>query len=401
MKTPRKRQSLLDRILGRVDDLDPANLAILVQRLAGERALLETVFDTIHEGILVMDARGVIEYSNRAANHLIGVQESDVGKAVFWKLVPELARSLGIHFSRQVSGVVPAIAREIEISYPEPRHVRLHLSRLGDDETGSTRFVVILLDITADKISTENLIESERINSIFTLAAGVAHELGNPLNSINIHLQLIQRRLAKLGTSEDVSRISESVKVCTGEIQRLDGIIHHFLEAIRPGTPDLHDVQLLPLIAEVLALLQAQCEDLGIRVSVCVGQDLPVISGDRNQLKQVFFNLLKNAMEAMDSGGSIDIQAEADDEFVHVRVSDTGAGIERDALTRIFDPFFTTKNGGHGLGMMVVVRILRAHGGEIGVESVPGHGTTVTVHFPQKHRRIRLLPSATEENQEP
>ncbi|MDR2981439.1 MAG: PAS domain S-box protein [Puniceicoccales bacterium] len=390
---PRKRQSPLDRILGRIDDLDPANLAILVQRLIGERDLLETVFNTIQEGILVINVDGVIEYSNRAANRIIGLKESDAGKAVLWKLVPGLARSLDINLDD--TDAMPAVAREVEITYPEPRLVRLHLSRLANDAPERIRFVVILLDITADKISTEDLVESERINSIFTLAAGVAHELGNPLNSINIHLQLIQRHLAKIAATPTTERIAESTQICAEEIKRLDGIIHHFLEAIRPHEPDLQDVNLLPIIAEVSALLRSQLEDLGIHVSVSIGQDLPVISGDRNQLKQVFFNIVKNAMEAMDSGGEIDIQADADDEFVYVRLRDNGKGIERDDLTRIYDPFFTTKRGGHGLGMMVVMRILKAHGGRLGIDSVPGVGTTVTLQFPQKHRRIRMLPESS------
>jgi PAS domain S-box-containing protein len=403
MPPPRKRQSSLDRVLGRLDDLDYANLAILAQRLAGERNLLETVFNTIQEGIIVMDADGVVTYSNRAANNLIGLKESDAGRAVFWKLVPGLARSLGVRLggggtTEAGGGVTPVISREVEISYPERRHVRLHLSRL-DDEAGCgddvpARFVVILRDITAEKISTEDLIESERVNSIFTLAAGVAHEIGNPLNSINIHLQIIRRKLEKLSPSPEVVRIRDSAEICSKEIERLDGIIRHFLEAIRPAPPDFQDLHLLGVIGEVFSLLETQCEDLGIRVTVSIGQELPVISGDRNQLKQVFFNLLKNAMEAMDRGGKIDIAADSDDEFVSVRVSDTGTGIERDALSRMFDPFFTTKQGGHGLGMMVVMRILRSHGGDLGVESVPGRGTTVTVRFPQKNRRIRLLPTS-------
>ncbi|MDR2512591.1 MAG: PAS domain-containing sensor histidine kinase [Puniceicoccales bacterium] len=399
MPAPRKRYGSLDRILGRIDDLDPANLAILVQRLAGERALLETVFNTIQEGVLVIGAGGVIEYSNMAANEIVGLRESDVGRAVFWKLVPGLAHSLGLHFDagNDTCTAAPAITREVEITYPELRHVRLHLSRLDCEGTTpggeiiQPRHVVILRDITEEKISTEDLLESERTNSILTLAAGVAHEIGNPLNSINIHLQLIQRRLEKAKATPNTERISESISVCATEIKRLDDIIHHFLEAIRPSHPDLQDIQLLGIIAEVFALLKTQCEDLDIRVTVSIGQDLPVISGDRNQLKQVFFNLMKNAMEAMGQGGRIDIAAEADDEYVHVRIADTGAGIDCDALSRIFEPFFTTKAGGHGLGMMVVVRILRAHGALIGIESVPGQGTTVSLQFPQKHRRIKLL----------
>ncbi|MDR0535223.1 MAG: PAS domain-containing protein [Puniceicoccales bacterium] len=424
---PRKRQSALDRILGRLPALDQPTLAILAQRLSSERDLLETVFDTIQEGVLVLDETGVITYSNRAAAAILGLKESDTGKAVFWRFVPELARQLGFRVDTSApaapisapafaTGAFPTLAREIEITYPEPRHVRLQLSRLGglaDDmadaspakprlnestplhglppKLSTSRLVAILSDITAEKTSTEDLIESERINSIFTLAAGVAHEIGNPLNSINIHLQLIRRKLDRLARTKEIEAIGNSIKICTEEIARLDDIVRHFLGAIRPRPPDFQDIHPLNILAEVLSLLRTQYEDLGINVSICTSPDLPIVSGDAGQLKQLFFNLLKNSMEAMDCGGKIEITAESDDEFVTIHVRDTGKGIERDAMTRMFDPFFTTKSGGHGLGMMVVMRILRAHGGDIGVESIPGTGTTVTVHLPQKHRRIRLL----------
>ena len=130
----------------------------------------------------------------------------------------------------------------------------------------------------------------------------------------------------------------------------------------------------------------------GIRVELTTGSaGLPPVSGDRGQLTQVFFNILKNAMEAMPRGGLITLATEVDDEFVGIRITDTGVGMERDAISRIFDPFYTTKEGGHGLGMMIVLRILRAHGAQAGVDSEPGRGTTVTLRFPQKHRRVRLL----------
>ncbi|MDR1817103.1 MAG: PAS domain-containing protein [Puniceicoccales bacterium] len=416
---PLKRQSPLDRLLGRADNLDSASLAILAQRLAGERDLLETVFNTIQEGVLLMDATGVVEYANDAAAVIIGLRAEDWGKVVLWRLVPCLARSVGALFGADtgtgpvvnangapasaksapppVETVAPALTQEIEVTYPERRFVRLHMSRLHTQSAGrGPRFVVILRDVTAERRRTEELVESERAAALSPLAAGLAHELGNPLNSINLHLQVIRRQLAKLDPSPQGERIADSARVCSEEVERLDALIHNFLGAIRPVSPASAEIRLLDVIAEVLALLKKQCEDLGVRVAVNVRHDLPVVSGDHDQLKQVFFNLLKNAMEAMDKGGVIDIAAESDDEFVTVSVRDCGAGIEREAVSRIFDPFFTTKSGGHGLGMFVVSRILHAHGGDIAVESTPGHGTTVTVRLPQKHRRFRVLAEKTE-----
>jgi PAS domain S-box-containing protein len=392
-----RRSDPLERVLGRLDDLDPGNLAILVQRLARERALLETVFNTIKEGIMVVDREGVIQYANAAARSLIGLREKDVGQALLWKVVPDLARSLSWRpeegGTQGATRPVRAVTRELEITYPERRMVRLyvvpldapHDSRLGD------HFALILSDVTEEKQSTRELIESERLDSVVMLAAGVAHELGNPLNSINIHLQLIRRQLQKLGTGAEGKKIKSSVEACATEVERLDGIIRHFLEAIRPQPPDLVEVDLLAVLTEVLELQRQELEDSGIRVEVNVVHTIPPVMADRQQLKQVFFNLIKNAMEAMTRGGHLRIEARVDDAWAYLAFADTGVGIAPEDLPRVFQPYFSTKRGGHGLGMMIVQRILRGHGGQIGLESQPGRGTTVTLQFPLKDRRVRLL----------
>ncbi len=392
-----RRGDPLERILGRLDDLDPGNLAILVQRLARERALLETVFNTIKEGILVVDRDGTIQYANAAARGLIGLNERDVGEALLWKVMPDLARELswrpGKDAAAGKSRPVRAATRELEITYPERRFVRLYIMPLDapHDSRLEDHFALILTDITEEHRSTRELIESERLDSVTMLAAGVAHEVGNPLNSINIHLQLICRQLEKLKVGAAGTKIQEHADICTAEVGRLDGIIRHFLEAIRPQPPDLVKLDLLALLAEVLELGRQELENFGIRVELNVVNPPPLVLGDRNQLKQVFFNLIKNAREAMERGGLLRIEARADDAWATLSFIDTGVGITPEDLPRVFQPYFSTKRGGHGLGMMVVQRILRSHGGQIGLDSQPGRGTTVTLQFPLPERRVRLL----------
>lgn len=382
------RRSSIERILVRLDDLDSTNLAILVQRLARERGLLETVFDAVEEGILVIDETGTVDYANRAGTAIIGLNPKDIGTAVLWKLVPDLARSLD--FLRE-GGLAPNIARDVELFYPEHRWVRLQISRLilGDE---AVRFGVIIRDITDERENTEAMLESERINSIFTLAASVAHEIGNPLNSMKIHLELINRKLARTELDESKKKsLKNSVAVCLEEISRLDDILKNFLGAIRPQKPILAKTNLMEIVFDVLAVQKAELENRNIRCSVRQGKDLPIVLGDTSQLKQLIFNVTKNAMEAMQDGGSLDIVAETDDAFVNLRVRDTGCGIERDAISKIYEPFFTTKDGGHGLGMMIVMRIMREHGGQVGIDSTPGEGTLVTLQFPRPDRRAPML----------
>lgn len=390
---PRSGHSL-ERILGRIDDLDPGNLAILVQRLARERETLEGIFNTIKDGILVVDSDGVVQYANAAAHALIGLRERDVGQARLWKLIPNLGRSLAWRPGEsRNSPPARALTCEMEITYPERRFVRVYVVPLagGRKRSADGQIALILSDITEQQRNTREMIESERLDSVVMLAAGVAHELGNPLNSMNIHLQLIERQLAKLPKGATSKKIRESADICVAEVQRLDGIIRHFLEAMHPQPPNLVEVDLLTLLDEVLALQRQELENLGIKVEIEVVQHPPPVLADGSQLKQVFFNLIKNAMEAMERGGHLRIRARSDDTWVYLSFADDGVGISQSDLPRIFQPYFSTKRGGHGLGMMIVQRILRAHGGQIALESTPGQGTIVTLQFPLQNRRVRLL----------
>jgi two-component system, sporulation sensor kinase E len=390
-----KKNSSLDRVLGRLDTLDSVNLANLVQRLARERGLFEEIFNTLQEGVLVIDADGAIEYANAASHRLIGLGEDDLAGQTLWRLVPGLRPSFGATLDDPSAGTaLPIMAREFELTYPEPRTVRLYMVPFQGEARGAARrFAVIVSDVTKERRSTEQRIEDERTSSVLLLAAGVAHELGNPLNSLAIHLQLIERKVRKMKASKDADSLAESVRVCRDEVTRLDGIVSNFLEAIRPRPPDLAETNLADVLAEVLRFQQREFADRGITIEAETPADLPPVMADRNQLKQVFFNLTKNAMEAMQPGGKLKIKSRADDDSVFLLFGDSGTGIKREDLVRVFQPYHTTKPGGHGLGLMIVRRIMREHGGQVGLESKEGIGTVVTLQFPRKDRRVRMLRS--------
>jgi signal transduction histidine kinase len=393
-----KKPSSLERMLERLETLDAPTLATLAQRLGRERGLFERVFNVLQEGVLVVDADGEIAYANAAAHRLLGLREADSTAPTLWRLVPGLRVILGPALANASS-----LTREIELSYPEPRAVRLYLVPFEAPGVPAApalaaearRFAVVLTDVTRDKLDTDQRIESERVASIVLLAAGVAHELGNPLNSLTIQLQLVERRLRKLRglDKKDAAGLADSLRVCQDEVARLDGIIANFLQAIRPRPPDLADTRLTDVLAEVLNFQERELADRGIQVEVATAADLPLVRADRDQVKQVFFNVIKNAAEAMQPGGRLRVAARADEEHLLLAFADTGSGIKPENLARLFEPYHTTKPGGHGLGMMVVQRILREHGGQIAVESNPGRGTTVTLQFPLKQRRVRLLKS--------
>ena len=383
----------LEKILGRIEDLDSVNLGILVQRLARERKMQETVFNTIQDGVIVIDSDGVVQYANDAALGLIGFKGNDIGVTRLWKMVPDLAKSIDLETVTGEKKSAPVLSREIELNYPDHRVVRLYMvpidAQVGHDDSGG--YVIVLSDVTEERVSMEERLESERIDSIVRLAAGVAHELGNPLNSLTIHLQLIERKLKKLAKQPDATKLTESLQVCQGEVERLDGIITHFLKAIRPQKLELNELDLLGLVEDVLRVQEAELSNRKLEVKVEVSDDLPIILGDRDQIKQAFFNLIKNAMEAMQPSGSLRILARCDDDYVYLQFVDNGSGISEEDLSKVFQAYYTTKEEGHGLGMMIVERIMREHGGHINIESRKEAGTAITLQFPQQHRRTRLL----------
>ncbi len=361
-----------------------ANLLRKNKRLSRDLSRMETVFNAIRSAIVVCDCAGEIIFANSYAGDLLGIGAADVS---VYKLLPGMDEAV----SDAARGSYAL--REFEISYPERKMLSAQIIPFDFGDGGT--FALILNDVTREKLSTEERIESEKLSSLLNLASGVAHEIGNPLNSINIHLQLAMRRLKKLAEKLPgdglIEGVRESVEICSSEVSRLDSIIENFLKALRPMRPDMADCDPIKPLAETLKTLDAELENLGISIAVNVDAPLPTVYADANLLKQLYFNILHNAMEAMDAGGDITVRALADDDFVKISFADTGCGIDEEGMSKLFQPYYTTKTDGHGLGMTIIQAIVRAHGGKIDVESGPERGTTITVSFPRAHRRIRTL----------
>jgi len=340
-----------DKVVDRIDKLDTEGLRRQYKALADEVGFFKSIFDSLDEGVVVLDACGKVEYANTAGNELLPL--------------------LGVGEDFEDSSSDGISVRELEITYPE--HRIIEVKRIGR--------IIKLRDVTEKRARDADAVESGRADAVGEMAASMAHEIGNPLNALSLNLQLLKR---KYPGEEDLS-------VAQKELTRLNGIIREFLGAFRPAKAQLSPGSAADPLKDALAALKNVFEDRRIRVALDLPGTLPSVAIDRGQMEQVFFNLMKNALEAMKDGGELSIEIVHDDTSVSVAFRDSGTGMNDETLARLFEPYRTTKKKGSGLGLMISRRIVAAHGGEISVCSEEGKGTTFTVRLPRLKKRVREL----------
>jgi len=396
------KSGFLDKLIERLGRIAPEDVQNYLLRLAQEKGFLETIFNSIQEGIIVTDATGRITYLNEAASNLFGLEGDDA----IGKRLDERVRGLDWKSLTQSSGPV---SRDMEIFYPSNRFINFYIVPLMIERHATEDKIeiapehvghaMILRDITESRRSAQQTLESERLNALTLLAAGVAHEIGNPLNSLHIHLQLMERKVREL-EGEARKELQESIEVARAEINRLDSIVTQFLRAIRPTRPELHPENVNAIVEEAVRFFTPEIKDRDIVVEQELRSDLPLLELDRDQMKQAFYNVIKNSLEAIKRRGILRIRTDKDDSHVLISFTDTGGGISAENLSRVFEPYFTTKSSGTGLGLLIVRRIVREHGGELSIQSNEGKGLTLTIRLPYIDKRVRMLEAGDRRKEE-
>jgi signal transduction histidine kinase len=415
------KAGFLEKLIERLGRIGPEDVQNYFLRLAQEKGFLETVFNAIQEGIIVTDSKARITYLNNAACGIFGLE---AGEAVGKRLDERIG---GLDWESLTRSGGP-VSHDMEIFYPQNRFINFYVVPLvmeqrepavaggglsavalaKADDSGQpitataeeVGHVIILRDITESRRTAQQTIESERLNALRLLAAGVAHEIGNPLNSLHIHLQLMERSVQKLHDDEK-TELEQSIDVARSEVNRLDSIVTQFLKAIRPSRPQLRPENVNTIVEEAVRFFAPELQDREIVVEQELRSDLPLLQLDRDQMKQAFYNVIKNSFEAMHRHGTLRIRTDLADTHVIVRFVDTGGGMSAENLSHVFEPYFTTKASGSGLGLLIVRRIVREHGGELSIESSQGEGLTLTIRLPYIDKRIRMLEAGEARDQRP
>ena len=381
------KSSFIERLIERVDSLDSRNLQSFLLKIYHEKGFLDSLLDAMQEGILVIDRQLRIVYHNHAATEILGLPKnldkirlSQFLQNVDWRRIMELDEDEWVRLSSQ----------EVEILYPVHRYVHFCLMPHGAEDGLGT---VILRDITESRTNKIREMEAETDRAISMLATEVAHEIGNPLNSLSLNLQLLQQELIESGHDFNRADAIEMAGVARSEVERLDNIINQFLHAIRPGKPQMMPVDLKIIVQETLLFMSQEIENRSVNINLEHSEAIPVIAGDTAQLKQTFYNIIKNAIQAMPEGGTLRVSYDYSDDFVTLEFADTGHGISASELGKLFLPYHTTKPHGSGIGMMIVNRVMREHGASISLQTREGKGTSILLRFPRIGRRLHILPN--------
>jgi two-component system sensor histidine kinase HydH len=340
------------------------------------KAFSDNVVENMPIGLLAVDTDRRIVSFNQTAEGVLQITAQDVlgkdAKDVLPKQLESLPQELGT--DQEV------IEKEIECRLEDGRTIPMDVSvsHLAGDDGVSMGHIILFSDLTEIQELKREVERSQRLASLGRLAAGIAHEIRNPLSSIKGFATYFGERY------QDVPEDRKTAEIMVKEVERLNRVIGQLLEFARPLAVKKKPTSLETMIHHSLKMIERDAQAKHIRVETDLSLDVSDVQIDPDRMNQVFLNLYLNAIEAMDDGGtlSVTMNQRKDLKSVRITVSDTGSGIEKEDLVHVFDPYFTTKQSGTGLGLAIVHNIIEAHKGEVRVVSETGRGTSVKIILP-------------------
>jgi len=374
------------RALKKINKLNTEQRKELLISAVEEIDLLGNVLDSIDMGILVCDNKDNLVLANKCALRMISINYIEGVKLEDAILDDQFIET----FKDIIANREKIIDKEIEIDQQERR--RLYsvnvVPLVHNKKIAGT--LIYIEDITEKRRGEARLRRAENLASLTTLAAGVAHEIKNPLGSISIHLQLLQKALAKKSEASE-KKTDKYFSVIKEEIDRLNRIVVDFLFAVRPMNLELREGDINELIAQIMEFVKFEMKQSNIVCMLELDKNLPKILFDERYMKQALLNLIKNAQAAMPKGGVFTVATKFADNEIRISLCDTGIGISKEDLAKIFEPYFTTRETGTGLGLTQVYKIIREHQGEITVDSSPETGAEFRIILPVPQKDTRLI----------
>lgn len=378
----------VQRALKILPKLTESQIHDLIYALSRENEKLEVVLDSMNEGVIVADRSNQVILVNKPAERMLTIPLSDQGGADYciWDILRDDQIAAFVRTTLQEQDTIQD--REFTLQEGGPLKT-LSCSVVPLVQDGRIEGSILSVEDVSDrKLREARLRRFESLASLTTLAAGVAHEIKNPLGSIGIHMQLIEKDLRHLPQSE---RLTKYVSVVNEEVERLNKIVVDFLFAVRPMDIQPAEADLGVVVHELLEFVQYELQQNHIELVTELPENLPPLQLDERYIKQAVLNIIKNAISAMPKGGTMHVSIEHYGDEVTLHIADTGVGMDPEIQNRIFEPYFTTKDFGSGLGLTLVYKIVKEHMGEVLVHSTPDEGSRFSIQLPVPQRNRQLL----------
>ncbi|MEI2366116.1 ATP-binding protein, partial [Niallia circulans] len=345
------------------------------EELRESKAMFENTFEEVFDGIIIWDQNYQIIDMNKAAERLLHKsKENLIGVDLISFLPP--AKTIGEDIKPKLLNVEKDGQNRglYTVKFPNNReYTQLEYRNKFNIYSGLS--ITTLRDITENTLLEEQLRKSSTLNVVGELAAGIAHEIRNPMTALKGFIQLLEDGVA----SQENEMYFSVIKT---ELTRIESIINEFLLLAKPQAVQYVKRDIRQIMNDTIELLYAQAVLQNVQIIKMFTEDMPTIYCEPNQLKQVFINIIKNAIEALEDGGEIAVSIEYKQDYFHIAIRDNGRGMGKEILARIGEPFYTTKEKGTGLGLLVSYQIIEEHQGKVTVESEPGVGTTFHLVLP-------------------
>ena len=395
-------KALVKRLSNKISKLSPDQVQNVFTQLVEENESLLSVFESLSTGLFICDKNWNLLQSNKAGERFLPLtsryyelKQQDFGfDDEIWNFVDDEDIS---NFLKQASKEKKInISEEFVTKTPAGAARFLNISLMPLVKNKQLSGSIIKIDDITEKRNQETLLHRmESLAGLTNLAASVAHEIKNPLGSISIYIQLLQKAVNKSRNSDEKlpekKFLENYLEIINQEIDRLNNIIVDFLFAVRPISAELIPENPVKLLNSYVDFFTPELEEKNIKLKTAFLENSPKILLDEKLFKQVLINLVQNAIVAMPDGGELFFSTRITGDKYLISVADTGIGMNSETASRIFEPYFTTKVTGTGLGLTMVYKVIKEFGGDIEVESYEGKGTIFTISLPIPQREKHLL----------